>query len=98
MRAQRSLEKLDVEVLVDSPVECIDAVGVAVSGKTVIPRTVLRAAGVKASPAAKWLRARTDNAGRVKVAPPPNVSQRALRICSSLLSNWQTSAQLHTRE
>lgn len=68
MRAQRSLEKLNVEVLVDSPVERIDAVGVAVSGKTIVARTVLWAAGVKASPAAKWLRARTDNAGRVKVA------------------------------
>jgi hypothetical protein len=61
------------------------AAGVAVSGKTVIARTVLGAAGVKASPAAKWLRARTDNAGRVEVAPPPNACQRALRICSSLL-------------
>ncbi len=48
--------------------ERIDAVGVAVNGKTIAARTVLWAAGVKASPAAKWLRARTDNAGRVKVA------------------------------
>src|SRR3984957_7915657 len=68
MRAQRSLEKLNVEILIDSPVERIDAAGVAVGGKTIAARTVLWAAGVKASPAAKWLRARTDNAGRVKVA------------------------------
>jgi putative oxidoreductase len=68
MRARRSLEKLDVEVLIGSPVERIDAVGVAVSGKIIAARTVLWAAGVKASPAAKWLRARTDNAGRVQVA------------------------------
>jgi NADH dehydrogenase FAD-containing subunit/uncharacterized membrane protein YphA (DoxX/SURF4 family) len=68
MRARRSLEKLDVEVLTGSPVERIDAFGVAVNGKTIVARTVLWAAGVKASPAAKWLRARADNAGRVKVA------------------------------
>jgi len=68
MRARRSLEKLNVEVLTGSPVERIDAVGVAVSGETIVARTVLWAAGVEASPAAKWLRARTDNAGRVKVA------------------------------
>ena len=68
MRARRSLEKLNVEVWIGSPVERIDAVGVAVSGKTISARTVLWAAGVKASPAAKWLRACTDSAGRVKVA------------------------------
>ena len=68
MSARRSLEKLGVEVLIGSPVERIDAAGVAVSGKTIIARTVLWAAGVEASPAAKWLRAGADNAGRVKVA------------------------------
>jgi NADH dehydrogenase/putative oxidoreductase len=68
MSARRSLEKLGVEVLIGSPVERIDAVGVAVSGKTIVARTVLWAAGVKASPAAKWLLAGADNAGRVKVA------------------------------
>jgi hypothetical protein len=68
MSARRSLEKLGVEVLIGSPVERIDSVGVAVSGKTIVARTVLWAAGVKASPAAKWLRAGADNAGRVKVA------------------------------
>jgi putative oxidoreductase len=68
MSARRSLEKLGVEVLTGSRVERIDTLGVAVSGKTIVARTVLWAAGVKASPAAKWLGARTDNAGRVKVA------------------------------
>ena len=66
--ARRSLEKLGVEVLLDSRVERIDAVGVAVSGKTIVARTVLWAAGVMASSAAEWLRADADNAGRVKVA------------------------------
>jgi putative oxidoreductase len=65
--AQRSLEKLGVEVLVGSRVEKIDADGVSVSGKRIEARTVLWAAGVMASPAAAWLKCEADNAGRVKV-------------------------------
>jgi NADH dehydrogenase/putative oxidoreductase len=65
--AQRSLEKLGVEVLVGSRVENIDADGVSVSGQRIAARTVLWAAGVMASPAAKWLKTAADNAGRVKV-------------------------------
>ncbi len=66
--AQRSLEKLGVEVLLGSRVEGIDGDGVTISGKRVAAKTVLWAAGVMASPAAKWLGVDADNAGRVKVA------------------------------
>jgi NADH dehydrogenase/putative oxidoreductase len=66
--ARRALEKLGVEVKIGSRVDAIDAEGVTVSGQRIIARTVLWAAGVTASPAAKWLGAATDNAGRVKVA------------------------------
>jgi len=65
--AQRSLEKLGVEVLVGSRVDHIDAQGVSVSGQRIAARTVLWAAGVMASPAAKWLKADADSAGRTKV-------------------------------
>jgi putative oxidoreductase len=65
--AQRSLEKLGVEVLVGSRVDHIDAQGVSVSGRRIAARTVLWAAGVMASPAAKWLKADADSAGRTKV-------------------------------
>jgi NADH dehydrogenase/putative oxidoreductase len=64
---QRSLERLGVEVLVNSRVERIDNDGVIVSGERIASRTVLWAAGVIASPAAQWLGAEADNAGRVKV-------------------------------
>jgi putative oxidoreductase len=66
--ARRALEKLGVEVQVGSRVEAIDAEGVTVSGKRIVAKTVLWAAGVTASPAAKWLSAAADSAGRVKVA------------------------------
>ena len=65
--AHRSLEALGVKVLLASRVEAIDAEGVSVSGKRIAARTVLWAAGVTASPAARWLKVTADNAGRIKV-------------------------------
>jgi NADH dehydrogenase FAD-containing subunit/uncharacterized membrane protein YphA (DoxX/SURF4 family) len=67
--ARRCLERLGVEVLLGSRVEDIDAHGVMVSGHRIEARTVLWAAGVMASPAARWLGAEADSAGRVKVDP-----------------------------
>jgi NADH dehydrogenase FAD-containing subunit len=55
-------------VLTDSAVERIDEEGVVVSGRRVAARNVFWAAGVMASPAAQWLKAEADRAGRVKVA------------------------------
>ena len=65
--AQRSLESLGVEVHLGGRVEEIDAMGVAVNGRRIAARTVLWAAGVAASPAAVWLNAAADKAGRLIV-------------------------------
>jgi NADH:ubiquinone reductase (H+-translocating) len=65
--AQRSLERLGVKVLVGSKVETIDGNGVIVNGERIHSKSVLWAAGVAASPAAKWLKSEADAAGRVKV-------------------------------
>jgi NADH dehydrogenase/putative oxidoreductase len=67
--AMRSLSHLGVEVMLKSRVEHIDADGVGVSGRRIPSKTVLWAAGVMASPAAMWLGAPADGAGRVKVGP-----------------------------
>jgi NADH dehydrogenase/putative oxidoreductase len=67
--ARKSLEALGVEVLVNSRVEMVDAEGAVVNGERIAAGTVLWAAGVVASPAASWLGAKTDYAGRVKVGP-----------------------------
>jgi len=66
-RAAAALAHLGVEILTDSRVEHIDAEGVRVSGTPIIARTVFWAAGVTASPAARWLGADADNSGRVRV-------------------------------
>ena len=72
--AKRSLEKLGVEVVTDRRVETIDAKGVTTNGSRIASRTVLWAAGVVASPAAKWLGVQADSAGRVKVGSDLSVA------------------------
>lgn len=67
--ASRELEKLGVEVLTGTPVtDCTDE-GVTIGESFVPSRTLVWAAGVQASPAARWLGADADRAGRVKVGP-----------------------------
>jgi putative oxidoreductase len=65
--AQRSLERLGVEIHLGSRVDHIDETGVNVNGTRIDASTVLRAAGVVASPAASWLNAPADKAGRLIV-------------------------------
>ncbi len=72
--AQRSLEKLGVEVLLGEPITGCDADGVAFDGRRIGARTVLWAAGVAASPAGEWLGAESDRAGRVAVQPDLTVA------------------------
>jgi NADH:ubiquinone reductase (H+-translocating) len=72
-KARRSLEKLGVEVLTNTPVELCDADGVVSAGKRIEARTILWAAGVQAAPVAKWLQADMDRASRVKVNPDLSV-------------------------
>lgn len=71
--AKRSLEKRQVEVCVNTKVTGIDAGGVNVTGpdgeQRLGARTVLWAAGVRASSLAKSLGAPLDRAGRVEVEP-----------------------------
>ena len=65
--AQRALEKLGVEIRLASRVNHIDEQGVGVDGERIEARTILWAAGVAASPAATWLKAPSDRAGRIIV-------------------------------
>ena len=67
--AQRSLEEIGVEVVLGQPVtECaID--GVVYGGNRLEARTIVWAAGVRASRAAEWLNAPADRAYRLKVEP-----------------------------
>jgi NADH dehydrogenase FAD-containing subunit len=72
--AQRALERLGVEVRVGKPVTVCDAEGVVVGGERIEARSILWAAGVAASPAARWLEAPADRVGRVEVRDDLSVS------------------------
>ncbi|TGQ56061.1 NAD(P)/FAD-dependent oxidoreductase [Mesorhizobium sp. M1C.F.Ca.ET.193.01.1.1] len=67
--AQKALERLGVTVELGRAVTALDAEGVVFGGTPLPARTILWAAGVAASPAAEWLGARADRAGRVLVEP-----------------------------
>ncbi len=68
-KARLQLELLGVEVLLNAPVTACDAEGLIAAGERISSRTMIWAAGVIASPAAKWLGAARDRAGRVLVEP-----------------------------
>jgi len=63
----KSLRDLGVTVELGEVVRDVDADGVVYGGKRLDAETVIWAAGVEASPAAKWLGLPPDKAGRVKV-------------------------------
>ncbi|WP_342726095.1 NAD(P)/FAD-dependent oxidoreductase [Bradyrhizobium sp. B097] len=67
--AQASLEKLGVEVMLGEPVTECSADGVVFGGKRLEARTIVWAAGVRASRAAEWLNAPADRAHRLQVEP-----------------------------
>ena len=71
--AQASLERIGVEVVLGEAVTECSAEGVVYGGKKLEARTIIWAAGVRASPAAEWLGAPADRAGRVEVAPDLSV-------------------------
>jgi NADH dehydrogenase len=67
--AQRSLESLGVEVILGQAVTECSADGVVYGGHSLQAKTLIWAAGVRASPAAEWLGAAADRAGRLQVEP-----------------------------
>lgn len=66
-KAQRHLESLGVEVYTNTRVSSVDAGGIVADGKRIPASTVLWGAGVLASPAARWLGAAMDRAGKIVV-------------------------------
>ena len=67
--ALASLQRLGVEVMLGEPVTECAADGVVYGGKKLAARTIIWAAGVRASRAAEWLNAPADQASRLKVEP-----------------------------
>jgi NADH dehydrogenase len=71
--AARALMRMGVDVRTATPVTGCDARGVSLDHGRIDAGTVIWAAGVVASPAARWLDAPADRAGRIKVEPDLSV-------------------------
>jgi NADH dehydrogenase len=65
----QALKQLGVEVRLGKAVTGCNADGIALGGEVIEAGTIIWAAGVKASPAARWLGVTGDRAGRVMVGP-----------------------------
>jgi len=74
--AKRSLQNMGVEVKLDCKVTGCDAQGVSLDSGRLEAATVIWAAGVVASPAAQWIDAEHDRAGRINVKPDLSVPGR----------------------
>ncbi len=68
-----TLTRMGVEVRTGCMVTECDSAGVETNGGRIESATIVWAAGVVASPAARWIGAEADRAGRVKVAPDLSV-------------------------
>src|SRR5712672_82506 len=73
--AQKSLQEIGVEVMLGQAVTECSADGVMYGDKRLDARTIIWAAGVRASPAAEWLNAPADRAGRLRVEPDLTVPE-----------------------
>ncbi len=75
--AHQALERLGVTVELGRPVSQCSREGVVFGDRTLAAKTILWAAGVQASPAARWLGASADRAGRIFVRPDLSVPGHA---------------------
>jgi len=67
--AARELERLGVTVSLGRPVEELSETGARIAGQSLEAGLVIWAAGVRASPAARWLGVEADRSGRILVGP-----------------------------
>lgn len=74
--ALRALESLGVEVELGQPVSLCTEDGVVYGDRILEAKTLIWAAGVRASPAAEWLGVPADRAGRMLVLPDLTVPGR----------------------
>jgi NADH dehydrogenase len=72
--AQRRLERLGVTILLNSPVQQVSQRALRVAGHEIPVGAILWAAGVEASPVARWLGLPLDRQGRVSVRPDLSVA------------------------
>jgi len=89
--ARRALERLDVEIRLEAEVTMCDRTGVDIGDERIEAATIIWAAGVAASPAAGWIGAEHDRAGRIHVAEDLSVPGRPeiFAIGDTAAVRWQ---------
>jgi NADH dehydrogenase len=90
--AQRTLEEMGVEVKLKTAVTGCDSGGVSFAKGRIDSATVIWAAGVAASPAAQWIDADHDRAGRIKVAADLSIPGRPDIFVAGDLASAQDKA------
>ena len=90
--AQSALEKMGVEILLNTAVTGCDRDGVAFAGGRIDSATVIWAAGVAASPAARWIEAEHDRAGRIKVDRDLSIPGRPIIFIAGDLASARDKA------
>lgn len=90
--AQRALDRMGVEVLLNTAVTGCDRNGVSFAGGRIDSATVIWAAGVAASAAARWIEAEHDRAGRIKVSRDLSIAGRPNIFVSGDLASVQDAA------
>ena len=89
--AKAALEKLGVEVLLDSPCECIDARGVTLKGgRRIEAANVFWAAGTRAEPAAQWVGAKAARNNAVEVTSDCSVPDHPEIFAIGDVSSFKT--------
>ena len=76
IETKKSLEELGIEVRLENRVDDVTDKGVLIGDELIPARTVFWAAGVAASPVAKWLDCEADRSGRVEVNEHFNPGKR----------------------
>ncbi|MCG5498920.1 NAD(P)/FAD-dependent oxidoreductase [Ectothiorhodospira variabilis] len=66
-KAAKTLGRLGVELILNARVDGMDANCVRIGSRVLPTHTVIWSAGVRASPAGRWLKVETDPAGRIPV-------------------------------
>lgn len=74
--AHRKLQQLGVTVLLNAPVRNLSRDALTAGDREIAVGAIIWAAGVAASPAAKWIDAETDAAGRIRVGQDLSVPGR----------------------
>ncbi len=89
--ARRSLRRLDVEIRLGAKVTMCDRNGVDIGDERIEAATIIWAAGVAASPAAGWIGAEHDRAGRIHVGPDLSIPGRPeiFAIGDTAAVRWQ---------